>query len=139
MTKYTEMLMVRWARRCAERLVIYCQTTSVSAAHATHCATYCTPFRPLIRAFSGWIRTPPPTQMCKRHGEEVGEPSFFFFITLEPRVEYTEVYEPSIRALFGTASHLCEVVALKLGPADVQEAWGRGMRGFFLLLYYSRA
>ena len=24
----------------AERLVIYCQTTSVSAAHATHCATY---------------------------------------------------------------------------------------------------
>ena len=26
-----------------ERLVIYCQTTGVSAAHATHCATYCTP------------------------------------------------------------------------------------------------
>ena len=40
-----------------QRLVIYCQTTSVSAAHATHCATYCTPCRPLIRAFSGWIRT----------------------------------------------------------------------------------
>jgi len=31
-----------------ERLVIYCRTTSVSAAHATHCATYCTPCRPLI-------------------------------------------------------------------------------------------
>ena len=45
----------------SERLVIYCQTTGVSAAHATHCATYCTPCRPLIRAFSGWIRTPPPT------------------------------------------------------------------------------
>jgi len=44
-----------------ERLVIYCQTTSVSAAHATHCATYCNPCRPLIRAFSGWIRTPPLT------------------------------------------------------------------------------
>jgi len=44
-----------------ERLVIYCQTTGVSVAHATHCATYCTPCRPLIRAFSGWIRTPPPT------------------------------------------------------------------------------
>ena len=44
-----------------ERLVIYRQTTSVSAAHASHCATYCTPCRPLIRAFSGWIRTPPPT------------------------------------------------------------------------------
>ena len=23
-----------------ERLIIYCQTTSVSAAHATHCVTY---------------------------------------------------------------------------------------------------
>ena len=44
-----------------ERLVIHCQTTGVSAAHATHCATYCTPCRPLIRAFSGWIQTPPPT------------------------------------------------------------------------------
>ena len=33
----------------AERLVIYCQTTSVSVAHATHCATYCTPCRPLMR------------------------------------------------------------------------------------------
>ena len=39
-----------------ERLVIYCQTTGVSAAHAAHCATYCTACRPLIRAFSGWIR-----------------------------------------------------------------------------------
>ena len=49
-------------RTCAlERLVIYCQTTGVSAAHATHCATYCTPCRQLIQAFSGWIRTPPPT------------------------------------------------------------------------------
>ena len=45
-----------------ERLVIYCQTTSVSAAHATHCATYCTPCRPLIRVFVGRIRTPPPTR-----------------------------------------------------------------------------
>ena len=43
-------------------MVIYCQTTGASAAHATHCATYCTPCRPLIRAFSGWIRTPPPTE-----------------------------------------------------------------------------
>ena len=48
---------------CHERLVIYCQTTSVSAAHATHCATNCTPCRPLLRAFSGWIRTPPPTTL----------------------------------------------------------------------------
>ena len=38
------------------------QTIGVSAAHATHCATYCTPCRPLIRAFSGWIRTPPPNE-----------------------------------------------------------------------------
>jgi len=40
------------AHSLTERLVIYCQTTSVSAVHATHCATYCTPYRPLIRAFS---------------------------------------------------------------------------------------
>ena len=51
-----------------ERLVIYCQTTGVSAAHATHCATYCTPYRPLVRAFSGWIRTPPPTSRHSRGG-----------------------------------------------------------------------
>ena len=49
-----------------ERLVIYCQTTGFSAAHATHCATYCTPCRPLTRAFSGWIRTPPPTTAAPR-------------------------------------------------------------------------
>ena len=50
-----------FAAPAMERLVIYCQTTGVSAAHATHCAKCCTPCRPLIRAFSGWIRTPPPT------------------------------------------------------------------------------
>ena len=49
-----------------ERLVIYCLPTGVSAAHATHCATYCTPCRPLVREFPGWIRTPPPTR--PRHG-----------------------------------------------------------------------
>ncbi|KAJ1489778.1 hypothetical protein T484DRAFT_1614700 [Baffinella frigidus] len=42
---------------------MYCQTISVSAAHATHRATYCTPCRPLTRAFSGWIPTPPPTNL----------------------------------------------------------------------------
>ena len=36
-----------------ERLVIYCQTTSVSAAHATHCAAYCSPCRPLMRPHRG--------------------------------------------------------------------------------------
>ena len=37
---------------CSKRLVIMCQSTSVSAAHATHCAAYYTPCRPLIRALS---------------------------------------------------------------------------------------
>ena len=50
-----------------ERLVVYFQTSSVSAAHATHCATNCSPCRPLIRAFPGWIRTPDSTQ--DREGE----------------------------------------------------------------------
>ena len=27
----------------------------------THCASYCAPCQPLLRAFSGWIRSPPPT------------------------------------------------------------------------------
>jgi len=66
-----------------ERLVIYCQTTSVSAAHATHCATYCTPCRPLIRAFSGWIRTPPPTIFTTGMG---GEGSGFGFQSFGFRV-----------------------------------------------------
>ena len=44
-----------------ERLVIYCRRTSASAAHATHCATFCTPCQPPLRAFSGWIRSPPPS------------------------------------------------------------------------------
>ena len=47
--------------RDAETLVICCQTFSVSAAHD------CTPCRPLMRAFSGWIRSPPPTGVrCRR-------------------------------------------------------------------------
>jgi len=59
-----------------ERLMIYCQTTSVSAAHATHCATYWTPLRPLIRAFSGWIPTPPPTSRCwNSQGRESEQPN----------------------------------------------------------------
>ena len=53
-----------------QRLVIYCQTTSVSAAHATHRATCCTPCRPLIRAFSGWNRTLPPTRRLRRGNEQ---------------------------------------------------------------------
>jgi hypothetical protein len=60
-----------------ERLVIYCQTTGASAAHATHCATYCTPCRPLIRAFSGWIRTPPPTGRAISPRRGVLEREFF--------------------------------------------------------------
>ena len=41
--------------------VVILKSRAVQAAHATHCATHCTPCRPLIGAFSGWIRTPPPT------------------------------------------------------------------------------
>ena len=52
-----------------ERLVFYCRTTSASTAPytsrrmccPTHCASYCAPCQPLLRAFSGWIRSPPPT------------------------------------------------------------------------------
>ena len=52
-----------------ERLVFYCRTTSASTAPCTsrrmccpmHCASYCVPCQQLLPAFSGWIRSPPPT------------------------------------------------------------------------------
>jgi len=37
-----------------ERLVCYCRTTSTAP-----CANYCTPCQPLLRDFSGCIRSPP--------------------------------------------------------------------------------
>jgi len=63
------------ARRCSlpgagrERLVFYCRTTSANTAPCTsrrmccpaHCARYCAPCQTLLRAFPGWIRSPPPT------------------------------------------------------------------------------
>jgi len=52
------------------------------------------------------------------HGVEPYTPAQVSFtssllITLKPRLSDTNVYEPSIRALLGTASLFCEVVALK--------------------------
>ena len=38
-----------------------------------------------------------------------------FFITL--KFSAAKVFEPDIRALLGTAAHLCEAVVLKLGTA----------------------
>ena len=43
------------------------QNNHVSAAHATHCATFCTPCQPLLRAFSRWIRSPPPSNTAAKH------------------------------------------------------------------------
>ena len=51
-----------------QKLVSYCRTTSASTAPCTsrrmccptHCARYCAPCQPLVRAFAGWIRSPPP-------------------------------------------------------------------------------
>ena len=47
------------------RLIFYCRTTSASTASCTSrrmcCPTHCAPCQPLLRAFSGWIRSPPPT------------------------------------------------------------------------------
>ena len=85
-----------------ERLVIYCQTTGVSTAHATHCATYCTPCRPLIRAFPGWIRTPPPTcrsEFMKRilnpseYASNLGtSPSFLGTVPRSEHRRYTQAF-----------------------------------------------
>ena len=56
----------------SERLVFHCRTTSASAAPCTsrrmscltHCASYGAPCQPLLREFSGWIRSEPPTKRC---------------------------------------------------------------------------
>ena len=61
--------------RQQERLVFYCRTTSASTAPCTsrrmccltHCARYCAPCQPLLRAFSRWIRSPPPTPGSKAY------------------------------------------------------------------------
>ena len=34
---------------------------------STHCASYCAPCQPLLRALSGWIRSPPPTWSLMDH------------------------------------------------------------------------
>jgi len=52
-----------------QRLAFYCRTTSASTAPCTssrmccptHCDSYFAPCQPLLRAFSEWIRSPPPT------------------------------------------------------------------------------
>ena len=51
------------------RLASYCRATSASTAPCTsrriccltHCASHCAPCQPLLRAFSGWIPSPPPS------------------------------------------------------------------------------
>ena len=53
-----------------ERLVFHCRTTGASTPPCTsrrmcwpmHCDSYCVPCQPLLRAFPGWIRSPPPTR-----------------------------------------------------------------------------
>ena len=72
--RHWTLVQCRGWRGRRERLVIYCQTSSVSAAHATHCAAYC---RPLLPVFSGWILTAPPTigrreRDCRGKGITVG-------------------------------------------------------------------
>ena len=55
--------------RPVQRLEFFCRATSASTAPCTskrmccptHFASCCAPCQPLLRAFSGWIRYPPPT------------------------------------------------------------------------------
>jgi len=37
----------------------------------THCASYCAPCPPLLRAFSGWIRSPPPTRLGRQRSSSL--------------------------------------------------------------------
>jgi len=62
-----------------EGLVFYCRIISASTAPctsrrmccSTDCASHCAPCQPLLRAFSGWFRSPPPT---RRRGRCRGRP-----------------------------------------------------------------
>ena len=101
----TEQDLEREGMCTLERLVIYCQTTGVSAAHAAHCATYCTPCRPLIRAFSGWIRTPP----CALYSPRAATGLLLLLLysrtgprrALSLKLSDTRVYEPKKRTRLG--------------------------------------
>ena len=94
-----------------KRLVSHCRTTSARSAPCTsrrvccltYCASYCAPCQPLLRAFSGWIRSPPLTQNF-----------FFSSSSLLSSLESidTTIYEPEIRALLRTASRLCQTLNL---------------------------
>ena len=60
---------------CLQILVCYCRTTSASTEPCTsrkmccptHCASCCAPCQPLVRAFSGWMRSPPTCTPHPRH------------------------------------------------------------------------
>ena len=58
--------------------------------------------------------------------------SFFLSSLLlsSPELSDTQVYEPYIRALFGTASHFCEVVVLKLRTTLADARDGLGLMRF---------
>ena len=77
-----------------ERLAFYCLTTSASTAPCTsrrmfcptHCASYRAPCQPLLRAFPGWIRSPPASSGAShrcREGASGGSEGAVY----EPRAE----------------------------------------------------
>ena len=49
----------------------------------------------------------------------------FFFNTLSLELSDTKVYEPEIRALLGSASHLCEAIVLKRTRIPLSRSWSR--------------
>ena len=49
----------------------------------------------------------------------------FFFNTLSLELSDPKVYEPEIRALLGTASHLCEAIVLKRTRIPLSRSWSR--------------
>ena len=55
--------------------------------------------------------------------------SSFFFITLGLEMSGTKVYEPYIRALVGTASHLCEAVVPESRTVPIGTALGPSSSG----------
>ena len=110
-----------------QRLVLNCRTASASNAMCciTHCANYCALCQPLLRAFSRWIQSPPPTMPGTHHNHtpelpaprEVPHMCICFFPICARGIDQDtlrHVGQPLTRTLTGTqatgtqANHLIE-------------------------------
>ena len=103
-----------------ERLVFNRRTTSASTAPCpsrrmccpAHCAGYCSPCQPLLRAFSGWTRSPPPPVIeTPTFSHQVSHSTYFF--AAESRIPLTfSHHKVTFHLLFSTWEHSSQFLVL---------------------------